>query len=399
MKRVLGTLMLTPPITLLLWASFLQLGLGLVGFDALAGLLRPTTSLVIRATEALAALPLSQIEVVRPPAYWMVVTYLVLLLCALRGPATASGRRPGSKRRRRLRALRFPNWALLGIVGFGWLLWAARPSRHARDALELVVLDVGNGSAGVLTAPSGATCAIDAGSLRNMDVAERVAQTLWVRRLQPLTWIALSHPDMDHFSGIPNLLRRFPMATFRTPPGFQAEISSHPSAAALAGALPAQTDQQAFVPELDVELGGARCEVLWPQGDVNHLPDNDRSLVLKIHANGRSILIPGDIETLGMQALLKLQAERRIKLQADVLIAPHHGAVIEGVTRGFYQEVQPEIVVASTAREQPKLEQLIHDLSGHCRLYVTRDFGAVIVRIGLTGEISVQTPYALGRRQ
>ena len=68
---------------------------------------------------------------------------------------------------------------------------------------------------------------------------------------------------------------------------------------------------------------------------------NDNSCVLRVIAGGKRLLIPADIEAPAEQALIKRMGT---DLQADVLIAPHHGSRTSS-TPAFLAAVKPSVVV------------------------------------------------------
>ena len=87
-----------------------------------------------------------------------------------------------------------------------------------------------------------------------------------------------------------------------------------------------------------------RFEILHPQAFTDG-SDNNQSCVLKVSANGLSVLLTGDIER---EAELALLARSRESLQADVLIVPHHGSRTSS-TRAFIDAVSPDRVIFTAA--------------------------------------------------
>jgi beta-lactamase superfamily II metal-dependent hydrolase len=117
--------------------------------------------------------------------------------------------------------------------------------------------------------------------------------------------------------------------------------------------------------------------------------------VLRFETHGRRVLLTGDIERDAFRALLRLHETGQIDLRSDVLIAPHHGAVVPLDTVAFYAAVAPRVVVCSTSHERPKLLEMLRETLGQdMRLISTRNAGAVAVRITPDGRIDLQTPFA-----
>jgi competence protein ComEC len=144
-------------------------------------------------------------------------------------------------------------------------------------------------------------------------------------------------------------------------------------------------------------FGEVLIEVLWPPGDLDTAlwAANDRSLVLRIDAYGRRVLLPGDIERDALQAVVGAHRAGAIDLSADVLVAPHHGSVVPRDTAEFLETVSPSVVVNSSGRERPKLAALTREVLGEAaRLLSTHDVGAVAVHLTRDGHARVETPFA-----
>ena len=63
---------------------------------------------------------------------------------------------------------------------------------------------MGEGDAAVVRFPGARVMVIDGGSAwRDFDLGERVvARYLWAQKIMHVDWLALSHPDQDHFGGL-----------------------------------------------------------------------------------------------------------------------------------------------------------------------------------------------------
>ena len=71
--------------------------------------------------------------------------------------------------------------------------------------------------------------------------------------------------------------------------------------------------------------------------------------MLKITSPHGAVLLPADIEKPSEQELLKRASER---LQADVLVAPHHGSKTSS-TEIFLHQVQPKTVIFTVGYRNP----------------------------------------------
>ena len=75
---------------------------------------------------------------------------------------------------------------------------------------------------------------------------------------------------------------------------------------------------------------------------------NDRSLVLRFETEQRSVLLPGDLEEPGETRVTGCGLPESL-LDAELLIACHHGAADSSTTR-FLAAVSPEAVLISAGR-------------------------------------------------
>lgn len=98
-----------------------------------------------------------------------------------------------------------------------------------------------------------------------------------------------------------------------------------------------------------VEWEQLRILFLWPKAG-NQEDSNAQSCVVKITDGEQSVLIPGDIERSSEYALLTLLKQTnkhnsyKHDLEADLLIAPHHGSKTSS-TNAFIRAVNPKAVV------------------------------------------------------
>jgi competence protein ComEC len=123
---------------------------------------------------------------------------------------------------------------------------------------------------------------------------------------------------------------------------------------------------------------------LWPRREVGSASRNDRSLVVRVAAAGRRVLLPGDLEAEGEAALLASQPD----LRAEVLKLPHHGSRSSS-TRAFLAAVDASVAISSAPCEgrfgmpHPEVVQRARE-SGAALWWTGRD-GAV--RIGLGARL------------
>ncbi|MCA9242398.1 MAG: ComEC/Rec2 family competence protein [Phycisphaerales bacterium] len=317
------------------------------------------------------------------PAAWLVYgTYVVVFAVVGRWAALRARRDDSSSAppaRQRQVALVAPLLAVLVAWG-GWVFW---PRFGATP--ELVVLDVGHGSAAMIRDSRGVAWLFDAGSLANRDAGEIVndaSRALGVRRIGALT---VSHANFDHFSGAPTILRQA-NAPLLVSPYFERLTKTDPIMRRLVDLLPADRRIETVAAGARFELADVEIETLWPPPDLDAAWEtNDRSLVFRVRSGPTRVLITGDIEEAAMRGLLARAAAGEIDLESDILVAPHHGAWIDGASDDFYRSVNPALVIASAGKETPRLTAGLGFLFGECPAMSTRDCGAIRVRLGRAG--------------
>ena len=207
--------------------------------------------------------------------------------------------------------------ALWITVGFGAATW---PRHH--DRLDCTFLSMGHGCAVLLELPSGQTILYDAGQSGAPTIGSRtIAECLWQRGMRRLDAVVLSHPDLDHYNALPGLLDKFSVgAVYVSSLMFQ---KKNEAVAELKKAIERHRIAVREVRSGDRLRtgGGPAIEVLHPPRFGVLGSDNANSVVLAVDYCGREILLPGDLESPGLDDLLAEEPRR-----CDVLLAPHHGS-------------------------------------------------------------------------
>jgi competence protein ComEC len=103
---------------------------------------------------------------------------------------------------------------------------------------------------------------------------------------------------------------------------------------------------------LRTETEGVTIEVLHPPKEGMMGRDNANSLLLNIEFAGRRILLPGDLESPGIERVMADPP-----MDCDVLLAPHHGSE-QSDPPGFAAWSSPEWTVMSGRRPTRTLESI-----------------------------------------
>jgi competence protein ComEC len=214
-------------------------------------------------------------------------------------------------------------WRQAVLAGLAWLclgLLLGLP-RGSSDEFRCTFLAVGHGGCAVLETPDGRVLLYDAGALGGPDVARRhIAPFLWSRGIRRVDEIFLSHADLDHFNGVPELLERFAVGQVTCTPTFEDKPTEGVARVLRdirAGGIPRRVVRAGDW----LSAGDVQIEVLHPPDDGPEGAENARSLVLLVRHAGHALLLTGDLEEAGLARVLGLTA-----VHVDVLQAPHHGS-------------------------------------------------------------------------
>jgi competence protein ComEC len=291
--------------------------------------------------------PLLNLLAIPWSAVWMVVdllwTGLALLsppAARLAGPVLDVGAWPLSA----LEALPPSPWIAAWVSG-GWLagtalalavvgaieslgtrfarLWLLAPlllaSERGAPGGETMALfaDVGQGDAALIVGGA-ASVLVDGGGMLGRDLGSAVLWPLVTARAGAhLDLVILSHADSDHCAGLASLARYVSFEQVWLPPlvGFAPCVEKLAATAGARARWPREGDR--------FERPGLVVEVLHPRGSDRPSDDNAASLVVRVDAGGRSILLPGDVGGLTERAVA---ARAGALLRCDLLKVPHHGS-------------------------------------------------------------------------
>lgn len=325
------TVLATPFVLMILYAGYLKVALATVFPTAamLCGLALDAGCRGLNAVVQLfAQVRWSEIAVGRISALAIIAEYAVLLLARF------------APRRAAVRI--FSAAMLLGTFG------AWRHFQTHRNELTVTCLSVGHGQAVCISFPDRSQWLVDAGSISQKDPGGRtVLPYLRHQGVAALDAVILTHGDMDHLNGLPEVISVMPTRGVYANAGVFQKSQLSSSASYLEQCL-----QEAKTPLEPIEAirdlpAGVEVRMLWPDLETARnaaIEDNNKSQVLRIEYAGRSILLCGDIEQYAQDAIL----ERYPSVRADVIVLPHHGSTTN-LDAGFVAAFEPKIVIASCA--------------------------------------------------
>lgn len=227
--------------------------------------------------------------------------------------------------------------AVLGVVfitTFSFWFWT---NSNKLKNLEVSFLDVGQGDAILVHAPTGQRILIDTGD--GADIARRLAANMpWLERRIDL--LVITHPHDDHLGDFAEVIKYFNVGEVlytgvtHTSPGylnFLREIKDR------------KIPMKIVDHRQKITLGqDCYLDVLFPQesfvnAKVKNL--NNTSIALKIIYKNTSILAMGDLE---ITELTKLA--QAVDLSANILKVSHHGSR-NGLNADLLAKINPQVAV------------------------------------------------------
>ncbi|MBF0255655.1 MAG: DNA internalization-related competence protein ComEC/Rec2 [Gammaproteobacteria bacterium] len=266
-------------------ASLLLLALPSWGAELFA-LISPLYSLSLEGLAQIAAIGPGLVEMAERPSW------LILLAC-LGGLWL-------------LTPLRLPGRSLGLLLIWPMLAWQ-RPTLEPGQ-FEMDFLDVGQGLAVVLSTRNHVLL-YDTGAAFSADFnagSAVVLPFLKQRGIDRLDRLIISHPARDHAGGLAAILAQMPVEQLIAQPG--AKAYPRPAEPCRAG--------------LAWEWDGVEFEIVHPREPERWRP-NDASCVLRVASGKAKLLLTGDLERPGEQALL---AEQGPRLAGSLVQVGHHGS-------------------------------------------------------------------------
>lgn len=303
-------------------------------------------------------------------------------LSAAAGAGFIASRRLGQVRR----SVRITVWLAAACA-----VWGLAPLRPAGDAVEVHVIDVGQGDAVAVRSPAGRWLLVDAGVAgAGYDAGERrVVPYLGRRGVRRLEGLVLTHPDADHIGGAAAVVRALrprwigdPVATVGKP-GYLALLQVARGAGVRWVGLSAG---------LAIELDGMMVEFLHPPAPAGRVEDaNDASVVIRVEYGEFSVLLTGDAPEAVEDRLVRRYGSG---LEAEVLKVGHHGSATS-TSSGLLAVATPAVAVISAGRGNryghPHRTVLERLSERGVRVHRTDREGSVVVRGDARGRVRVRT--------
>jgi beta-lactamase superfamily II metal-dependent hydrolase len=221
--------------------------------------------------------------------------------------------------------------------------------------------DVGHGFCAFAIAQNGNCMLVDCGHKTDPENRPSVfLPQVGVRRIE---LFVVSNYDEDHISDLPAVRRTLPISLFLRNGTITREqlralkLKGGPITEAMKSLLDMMPGGVAANP---ASLPGVAWTAYWNRYPGEFQDTNNLSVVTFLRMGGLSVVMPGDLEVPGWQALLAVQAFRDELKRVNVFVASHHGR--EG---GYCEEVfnycHPNVIIFSDGPVQYETQE---DMAG-----------------------------------
>ncbi len=270
---------------------------------------------------------------------------------------------------------------VLAVLLFACLISVLALNREDRGGkLKVAFLNIGQGDAILIEAPSGNQILVDGGPGRS--VLRELGKVLPFYD-RSIDVVLATHPDADHIGGLPDVLSKYKVDLY-------IESGANHDTKLFAGLNSKienlnQANSKKRIEKLEarkgmiVDLGsGAKLEILFPAIDPSEMESNGASIVARLVYGENEFLLTGDSPIAIENYLVNYVGPEY--LESDVLKAGHHGSRTS-TSAAFVSAVSPEFVVISAGKENKY---------GHPHqevLDILNNFGTKILRTDLNGRI------------
>jgi competence protein ComEC len=280
--------------------------------------------------------PLSNLWLASPPI-WLTLLYYSTLLLMVRY------RKSGWK-------YVVPSFAAFSVVLSLFVLTPYELAARLKKDMTVTFIDVGQGNATLLEFPGGVRVLVDGGgssrSSRTVG-ASVLAPFLWHKGISRVHHLIVTHPDADHYNGLPFILDHFsPDSLWVSHLAADQQFTRFIEQARTGGlrvSIPVEDEH------LEPVGGGLRCVCNLAASQGKAIPGkdnrNEHGLIVRAVFGGFSVLFPGDIGKGSERLLIRDNRE----MASTVLLAAHHGSRTSN-SGVFFNTVAPGFLVVSAGK-------------------------------------------------
>jgi len=283
---------------------------------------------------------------------------------------------------------RIVKWGIFLTVVVG-AFWTHRP--HAPAGLEVTFLDVGQGD-GTFFQTKEMSILVDGGSSDEKQLGEQVLEPfLKSKGISRIDYAIVSHGDQDHVSGLYHLFRscqEIPIRCLVLPwRGYEDESCGKlQELAENVGTKVLWMKNGSRIQNQELLI-----QCLYAGENLTSEEKNEHSPLMEVTYGNVGIIMTGDMSAEGERQWLEQAKTQKLQGKLRILKAAHHGSRYS-TSAEFLQKVLPEVTVISCGEGNsyghPHEETLKRLDEIGSTVMVTKDCGAVIVKVGEVAEIS-----------
>ncbi len=349
----------------------------------LAGTNQFVSDLFVNVVVYFSRLPFAEFHPPAPGIFWLVIYELFLFSFAVHARERLLARFNPLEYSSRISSAPVIGMACSGVLLALLIMLPAM----TRQRTTISFPDLGQGDSALIRLSSGTTILIDGGGTRDnhFDIGRRVlAPYLWNKGVYRLDLVILSHPHPDHMNGLVSILNNFDVCEVWES-GRDTDLPGYDefSKAVAAKKIMRRTVAADGPP---VMLGEATLRVLHPgHGFSAHdrqafAAENNRSLVVQVKSEGRTLLFTGDIGLTAEKDLMRTAKE----LKTDLIKVPHHGSKSSSGD-SFVSAARPAVGVVTVGRgnlyRHPSEEIIARYTRSGATVYRTDTGGAITVTL------------------
>ena len=226
------------------------------------------------------------------------------------------------------RSVQIKGVAILALLMLTLCIWYAALREDQRGLLTVSFLDIGQGDAIFIEAPSGRQVLIDGG--KGTSVLRQLSSVIpWYDKT--IDVVVGTHPDQDHIGGLVEVLRRYRVSLI-----VKSSVLDTKGTDFIAFEKAIAEERSAEVLEarrgtiLDLG-GGAYIEILFPDRKISTVETNTGSIVTRLVYGDTAFMLTGDSPDEIENYLVTLDGSTSLTtgsngLKSNVLKAGHHGS-------------------------------------------------------------------------
>ncbi|OGM89646.1 hypothetical protein A3J77_01650 [Candidatus Wolfebacteria bacterium RBG_13_41_7] len=224
---------------------------------------------------------------------------------------------------------------ILFLIVFDFFIWAEISFGGPNENTELYFLNVGQGDGELVVWPNNVKTLIDAGPA-NKAAAE--FSYLFSPFNHYIDLVILTHPELDHFGGLINIMKRYKVGAFI----FNGETKDSNGFSDLEKIIQENKIKIIVISEGDkIKYLENYFDVLSPPKDLSSMATNESGLVLKLTSRNIKALFTADIGEKTEKDLIRKYGDY---LKADILKVAHHGSKFSS-SENFLAMVSPKISI------------------------------------------------------